>query len=118
MRNNVIAKKLLLILSFLLPGSTLLILPYSVSDPINLPKMVFLIVCSGVMGGILFSSFKEIAQPGYRQILILLSLFCFNLFILLFVFRDAYGEIFYGVPGRNTGVLTYLAFLIVLLACA
>ena len=70
------------------------------------------------MGGILFSSFKEIAQPGYRQILILLSLFCLNLIILLFVFRDAYGEIFYGVPGRNTGVLTYLAFLIVMLASA
>ena len=113
---SVTAKKILLILSFLLAGSTLLTLPYSVSDPINLPKMVVLVVCSGVLAGILLSNFKEFAQPKYRQILFLLSLFCLNLFILLFIFRDAFGEIFYGVPGRNTGVVTYLSFLIVMLA--
>jgi hypothetical protein len=110
------AKKVLFVLSFLLPGSTLLILPYSVSDPINLPKMVVLVVCSGILAGILLSSIKELTQPKYLQILVLLSLFCLNLFILLFVFRDIFGEIFYGVPGRNTGVMTYLAFLIVMLA--
>jgi O-antigen ligase len=113
---SVTARKVLLVLSFLLPGSTLFILPYSVSDPINLPKMVVLVVCSGVLAGILLSNNKELAQPKYRQILILISLFCLNLFILLFVFRDTVGEIFYGVPGRNTGVVTYLAFSIVMLA--
>ena len=113
---SVTAKKVSLILSFLLPGSTLLILPFSVSDPINLPKMVVLVVCSGVLAGILLSSLKEFAQPKYRQILFILSLFSLNLIILLFVFKDAFGEIFYGIPGRNTGVVTYFAFSIVMLA--
>ena len=113
---SITAKKILFVLSFLLPGSTLLILPYSVSDPINLPKMVVLVVCSGVLAGILFSSFKEFSQPKYHNIVVLLSLFSLNLIILLFVFRDTFGEIFYGVSGRNTGVITYFAFLIVMLA--
>ena len=116
MKTSVALKKVLFMLSFLLPGSTLLILPYSVSDPINLPKMVVLVVCSGVLAGILLSNTKELAQPKHHQIHILISLFCLNLLILLYVFRDTFGEIFYGVPGRNTGVVTYLAFLIVMLA--
>jgi hypothetical protein len=53
------AKKVLLLLSFLLPSSTLLILPYSVSDPINLPKMVALVVFSGIIAGALISNFSE-----------------------------------------------------------
>jgi O-antigen ligase len=112
------SKKVLLLLSFLLPSSTLLILPYSVSDPINLPKMVALVVFSGVIAGVLVSNLGEFRQVKYRSILILASLFASNLIILMIVFRSYLGEIFYGVPGRNTGVLTYLAFLVVMLASA
>ena len=110
------ARKVLLILSFLLPSSTLLILPYTVSDPINLPKMVALAVFACVMAAMLLTNFKEFLQPKYRQTLILSFLFMANLFVLMINFRESLGEVFYGVPGRNTGVLTYLAFLIVLLA--
>ena len=112
------SKKVLLLLSFLLPSSTLLILPYSVSDPINLPKMDALVVFSGVIAGVLVSNLSEFRQCRYRSILVLASLFASNLIILMIVFRGQLGEIFYGVPGRNTGVLTYLAFLVVMLASA
>ena len=111
-------KKVLLLLSFLLPSSTLLILPYSVSDPINLPKMVALVVFSGIIAGALVSNFSEFRQAKYRPILTLATLFGLNLFVLIVVFREYLGEVFYGVPGRNTGVLTYLAFLVVMIASA
>jgi O-antigen ligase len=110
------AKKVLLIFSFLLPSTSLLVLPYTVSDPINLPKMVALVVLAFVIASLLFTDFKEFLQAKYRPILILASLFIVNLFVLTLKFRDSLGEIFYGVPGRNTGALTYLAFLIVMLA--
>lgn len=110
------ARKVLFIFSFLLPSSTLLILPYTVSDPINLPKMVALVVLACVIAAVLMTNFKEFLQPKYRPILILSFLFMVNLFILMIKFRESIGEVFYGVPGRNTGALTYLAFLIVLLA--
>lgn len=118
MTTSATANKVLLLFSFLLPSSTLLILPYSVSDPINLPKMVALVVFSGVIAGVLVSNLSEFRKGGYRSILVLASLFASNLIILMIVFRGQLGEIFYGVPGRNTGVLTYLAFLVVMLASA
>jgi O-antigen ligase len=116
MTRNATAKKILFFLSILMPSATLLVLPYSVSDPINLPKMVALVVFSGVIAGVLVSSLSEFRLGKYRPILILASLFASNLVILMIVFREFLGEIFYGVPGRNTGVLTYLAFLVVMLA--
>jgi O-antigen ligase len=118
MTTSATANKVLLLFSFLLPSSTLLILPYSVSDPINLPKMVALVVFSGVIAGVLVSNLGDFRQGRYRSILVLASLFASNLVILMIVFRGQLGEIFYGVPGRNTGVLTYLAFLVVMLASA
>lgn len=78
--------------------------------------MVALAVFACVMAAMLLTNFKEFLQPKYRQTLILSFLFMANLFVLMINFRESLGEVFYGVPGRNTGVLTYLAFLIVLLA--
>jgi O-antigen ligase len=78
--------------------------------------MVALVVLAFVIASVLATNFKEFLQAKYRPILILASLFVANLFVLMLKFRDSLDEIFYGVPGRNTGALTYLAFLILMLA--
>ena len=104
------------LLLVLLVGSTLLVLPYSVTDPINLPKMFVLVIVSGAILGLLVSSGKDVLQKGHRYFLFLNIVFALVLLTQLFTTSGLKSETFFGIPGRNTGVLTYLSFAIVAFA--
>ena len=105
------------LLIVMLYGSTLLVLPYTVSDPINLPKMTVLIVFASALAGILLSNAKNLIYKSRKSILVISGFFILNLIIILSKSGVAFSENLYGTAGRNTGVATYISFTIVALVC-
>ena len=112
--NNLLVRLLVVMLY----GTTLLVLPYTVSDPINLPKMVVLVGVAGALAGLLFFNAKGLITKSHKPILISSALFVIDLLIVLAKSGVASPENLYGTAGRNTGVATYVSFAMVALACA
>ena len=112
--NNLLERLLILMLY----GTTLLVLPYTVSDPINLPKMVVLVGIAGALAGLLLFNAKGLVTKSHKPILIISALFIIYLLIVLAKSGVAFPENLYGTAGRNTGVATYASFAVVGLACA
>ena len=102
----------------MLYATTLLVLPYTVSDPINLPKMVLLVGIAGALAGVLLFNAKGLVTKSHKPILISSALFIIYLLIVLAKSGVAFPENLYGTAGRNTGVATYASFAVVGLACA
>jgi len=111
--NNLLERLLVLMLY----GTTLLVLPYTVSDPINLPKMVVLVGIAGGIAGVLLFNAKGLITNSHKPILISSALFIIYLLIVLAKSGVAFPENLYGIAGRNTGVATYTSFTLVALVC-
>lgn len=113
-QSNTQLERLLVVMLY---GTTLLVLPYTVSDPINLPKMVVLVGIAGALAGLLLFNVKGLVTTSHKPILISSSLFILTLVIVLAKSGEAFSENLYGTAGRNTGVATYVSFTLVALAC-
>ena len=117
MMNTQLNTQLERLLVVMLYGTTLLVLPYTVSDPINLPKMVVLVGIAGALAGLLLFNAKSLVTKSHKAILISSALFILNLVIVLAKSGAAFSENLYGTAGRNTGVATYASFTLVALVC-
>ena len=96
--------------------TVLVVTPYSVMDPMNLPKMTVLGVSGLVSLGLIYGHRNGLLMKHLRLFL-LLTLSFQALLILNIIFSGRnLAENFYGTNGRNTGVLTYLALSILMLA--
>ncbi len=93
-----------------LTGTTLLVLPYSVTDPINLPKMVFAVIGAMLILGIMAGSGEFVPHKSHYPFLFLILGFIVVLMSQLLTSSGPISETIYGIPGRNTGVLTYVSF--------
>jgi len=97
------------------PATTLAISPWFNFDPINPIKVFFLACFAFAAIGLLIPYYKDILGRSNRGTLIILSTFIFAMFSA-FIFSDAdKGQQFWGVFGRNTGMLTYLSLALVFL---
>lgn len=96
---------------------TLTVTPYTVTDPINLPKMVLLVTLAGGIAGLLIFNIKRLVTPSREVIFSISTLVIVNFLLVLVIHRKFESEVFYGTSGRNTGVLTYLALVFLMLGC-
>jgi O-antigen ligase len=113
MRTEQQSKWIPFLLLGVLSGTTLLVLPYSVTDPINLPKMVFLAIGAMLIFGLMIGSNEfKVRKIQYPFLFLILS-FIMVLMSQLLTTSGPRSETFYGTPGRNTGILTYLSFTII-----
>lgn len=112
-RNSGNLEKLILVGFF---STILIVTPYSVNDPINLPKMLSVGLLGFTCLGYLLQ--KEFIQQFRRTwVLPLLSmLFLIQSLVVLFLSGRRLSEGLYGVAGRNTGFLTYVSLLFICLA--
>ena len=95
--------------------STLLVVP-ALADPINIPKFWILVSGAGLCLWKL-SSNSEFSFSSSRRSLLLLSLFFFGTLLLATFFGKSYSNLsIVGTWGRNNGLLTYVALLIVLIS--
>jgi len=93
--------------------TTLAINPWFAYDPINLPKMLVLSIGAGfLLGGLFFDS----AWRSNLSILLISGFFALFLFISFFANSTDKFQQLWGVWGRSTGLLTYCAFIVILLS--
>lgn len=110
-RNNLNSK----LLAFSGVTVTLAINPWFAYDPINLPKMFFLIISSSLLLGMSVCSLTALIK--YRLTVHLISAVFLMTLIASFLTNVAprYQQ-FWGAWGRSTGLLTYFGFIVILTA--
>jgi O-antigen ligase len=96
--------------------TVLIVTPYSVMDPMNLPKMTLLAVGGLLSLAFVFNSQKSLISKQQKHLLVLTVGFQLLLLVNLLYSGRSIVENFYGISGRNTGVLTYLALSSLMLA--
>lgn len=115
--NNLVVTKilgwLLLVTVFFV---TMTVTPYTVTDPMNLPKMCLLIIAGSISAAFIFSYFKPSVSGGRRAIFLTSGFFLLQLFLSMVVSPNIIDEQFYGTASRNTGVATYSALTLLLLS--
>jgi len=104
------------ILGLALAVTTVAITPLISMDPINPPKFFALVIFASVLASLVFLGAKatNFKQIGLLTAIsgILLSLLLINLIAT----GGNLGQKFFGVSGRNTGVLTYISLIVLMYA--
>jgi O-antigen ligase len=108
---------LLIKLSFLTPlVVTIFVTPLNSYDPINLPRFFTLIICASILLLLLIQNRRRLMDGRYRFLIQLSSAFIIWTLISFFFSKSHPLEILFGVTGRQTGVLTYLAFIVLMIS--
>ena len=93
----------------------ILVTPNLALDPINLPKMVILALTAGAALGMLFSDRSIFTKNGSKPIMYLFFSFLATLVVAVGFSRQNLAQGIFGTHGRNTGLVTYFSFVILLL---
>ena len=92
--------------------------PWSSYDPISLPKMMVLTSFASALGLLIFARRKEIQYRLPKPLWVLTLIFSGWLFLALLFSGAPLSQQFWGSFGRNTGFVTYVSLLTILLAAA
>ena len=95
--------------------TTLAISPFSSYDPINLPKMLVLVTGASLLLLTLLASLRSLVGINTPFVSVALA-FVVALMIAFLGNPAPYAQQLWGVWGRSTGLLTYIAFVVVLLS--
>ena len=95
---------------------TLVVAPYTLMDPMGLPKLSVLSFFAVIALSVIFAVIKKLFRSEYRALVILLSLFIFQIVLVLFFSGANIGAQFYGTYTRNTGALAYISLAVLLLS--
>jgi hypothetical protein len=97
------------------PLATLVVNPWTNYDPISVVKMFAVVICAFSILGIIFSGRSVLFLKEDRPLIISIGVFVILLFATLLFSGAPINQQFWGYFGRNTGVLTYLAFSLLIL---
>ena len=100
------------------PGTTLAISPWFNFDPINLIKVLVLTCSSFAALGLLIPYLPLVINKVGKSNFLILFFFITALFSPFFFSGASKSQQFWGVFGRNTGILSYLALLAILFVTA
>lgn len=96
--------------------TTLIITPWFSYDPFNVPRLFILVLCASIVFFQVLPEFREKFTTSSKTILILVSLFILQMiFVLIFAPGNKWQQ-FFGAGGRQTGFLTYISLIILLIA--
>ena len=106
------------ILLFSAPITTLAINPWTSFDPISLPKMLILVASAMTLAALLLLRRRELVGKLPRRIWSVAALFIgWSILVLLFSGAPISQQV-WGSFGRNTGFITYISLLVVLITTA
>ena len=94
---------------------SLVMAPYTLLDPINVPKLSALAFFSILALSLIAPSSRRLFNSDFRVLLIVLILFVLQILIVLFFSGANFGGQFYGAFGRNTGGLAYISLSMLIL---
>ena len=95
---------------------TLIVAPYTLMDPMGLPKLSLLAFFAVVAFSVMLPMIKKLYISEYRTLVILLGLFTLQIILVLFFSGANMGAQFYGTYTRNTGALAYISLAVLLLS--
>jgi O-antigen ligase len=90
----------------------IIILPGISQDPINLPKMIVIVVAGLSIFGLLVANPRRYINSGSKIFSIFLLLFLTQISLVLLFADSPFSEQLYGTNGRNTGFLAYLGLVL------
>ncbi len=95
--------------------TTLIVLPSTAFDPINVPKLAVIAVGGFMALGALTMQRKVLLDPKYRLVQIFAGAFILHLVLVLLISGTNFNQEFFGTFGRATGFVAYasLTFLLV-----
>jgi O-antigen ligase len=93
----------------------LVVTPYSVIDAVNLPKLSILGIYGFLALGVIGFTISRVHLRRNRTIIQIVILFIFDLALILVNSGRNITEGFYGIFGRNTGILAYFSFALLML---
>lgn len=100
---------------FILIGTTIAVTPWMTIDPINLIKLLTLSVGALGIGSLLLTSFRQYLYENSKAALKVAFLFIVQLVLVFLVSPFDKSLQFFGTMGRNTGLLFYVALVLLLL---
>ncbi len=95
--------------------TTIAVTPWMTIDPINLIKLLTLSVGALAIGLLILFNFRKYFLEGAKAPLALAFLFVIQLVFVLFISPFDKSLQFFGIMGRNTGLLFYVALIFLLL---
>jgi O-antigen ligase len=95
-------------------ATTVIVAAWWTIEPVNAPKMVTLLVTAGAVIGVWLSQ-RSPFNFYERKLLIPIAIFVISSVFSVIISQDPWESNFYGVSGRNTGLLTYLGLMAVFL---
>lgn len=94
---------------------TLVVAPYTLLDPINIPKLCTLAFFSTIAFFIYFPGLKSLINSPFRATFLVSLLFIFQMMLVTIFSEGTLNGQIYGTNGRNTGVLAYLSLTLLLI---
>ena len=95
---------------------TLVVAPFTLLDPMGLPKLTALAFFAVIALSLIVPVVKSLFSSGYRATVILLTLFIAQIILVLLFSGANIGAQFYGTYTRNTGALAYTSLAVLLLS--
>ena len=109
-------QRISVLIGFLGPITTLIVSPFMNLDPINPIKLLVVSTIAGGCLGIILGMRSTILQNYNKRTLLLLLSFPFFALVAFIVSNSSKEQQFFGVYGRNSGLLSYLALFLILFA--
>ena len=97
---------------------TLVVAPYTLLDPMALPKLTVLAFLAIVALSLIAPALKNLFKSNYKTIAILTSLFVFQIFLVMFFSGANITGQFLGTYQRQTGALTYISLALIMLSAS
>lgn len=115
MLKNAVERRLGVVASFGSSAVTLLVTDRISTEPVNVGKMVLLVVISFASFSLILPNFRK-NLIGSEILLAAGAVFLFFGSLSIFLSSNSWVKGFYGTFGRNTGLLTYLSLFLILFA--
>jgi O-antigen ligase len=97
---------------------TLVVAPYTLIDPMSLPKLVVLAFLAIVALSLIAPALKSLFTSNYKTLAILTSLFVFQIFLVMLFSGANITAQFLGTYQRQTGALTYICLALLMLSAS
>jgi hypothetical protein len=97
--------------------ATVAITPKSTADPINVIKMAVIAILGFSGAGLLILNFQKLYRKGNKLVFNISGLFILFLLLGIMTSGKNFNQEFFGTYGRNSGFVTYISLLILML-CA
>ncbi len=99
-------------------GVTLVVAPYTLLDPMGIPKLTVLAFLATVALSLMLPTLMSLFQSNYKILAILIALFIFQIvFVMLFSGANITAQ-FLGTYQRQTGGLTYISLALLMLSAS